>query len=167
MSTDFRSILLDWYRSTQRDLPWRESRDPYRVWISEIMLQQTVVKAVIPYYEKWMIAFPTVEALASAPLETVLAHWQGLGYYSRCRNLHEESQAMACEGMPASYEEWLQIKGSANTQPAPSHRSHSMIESQRSTGMSSESMPGFRLTTAQGRSSRLPRKPGRPNSCQK
>jgi A/G-specific adenine glycosylase len=80
--------LLEWFRVHQRDLPWRANRDPYRIWVSEIMLQQTRVDTVIPYYERFMERFPTLEALADAPEDEVLKHWEGLGYYSRARNLH-------------------------------------------------------------------------------
>ncbi len=76
------------YRRTRRDLPWRKTTDAYAVWVSEIMLQQTRVATVIPYYERWLAAFPTVEALAEASLDDILAEWSGLGYYSRARNLH-------------------------------------------------------------------------------
>ncbi|PWV97302.1 A/G-specific DNA-adenine glycosylase [Paenibacillus cellulosilyticus] len=79
--------LLGWYDVVKRKLPWRINRDPYRVWVSEIMLQQTRVDTVIPYYERFMQRFPTVQALAEAPEEDVLKHWEGLGYYSRARNL--------------------------------------------------------------------------------
>jgi len=79
--------LLGWYDVVKRQLPWRINRDPYRVWVSEIMLQQTRVDTVIPYYERFMQRFPTVQALAEAPEEDVLKHWEGLGYYSRARNL--------------------------------------------------------------------------------
>jgi len=81
--------LLDWYATHQRDLPWRRSSDPYRIWVSEVMLQQTRVETVMPYYERWMARFPTLEALAAAPEEQVLKAWEGLGYYSRARNLHQ------------------------------------------------------------------------------
>ncbi|WP_225073409.1 A/G-specific adenine glycosylase [Desulfuromonas sp. CSMB_57] len=80
--------LLAWYGRSGRDLPWRNTRDPYRVWVSEIMLQQTGVDTVIPYYQRFLSAFPTVADLAAAPLERVLELWAGLGYYSRARNLH-------------------------------------------------------------------------------
>ena len=83
------------FRALQRDLPWRRTRDPYAIWISEIMLQQTRVAAVIPYYQRWMARFPTVRDLAQATLDEVLAAWAGLGYYSRARNLHRCSQAIA------------------------------------------------------------------------
>jgi A/G-specific adenine glycosylase len=83
-----RARLLAWYDANARDLPWRRTRDPYRIWVSEIMLQQTRVETVIPYYGRWVERFPSVEALAAAPLERVLEVWTGLGYYSRARNLH-------------------------------------------------------------------------------
>ena len=93
-------VLLDWYDRERRDLPWRPSRgrkpDPYAAWLSEIMLQQTTVKAVISYYETFLARWPTVAALAGAKLDEILAAWAGLGYYSRARNLHK------CAGMVAS-----------------------------------------------------------------
>jgi A/G-specific adenine glycosylase len=82
-----RRRLLEWYRRAARDLPWRRSRDPYRVWVSEVMLQQTTVRAVIPYYERFLERFPSVAALAAAREEDVLGAWSGLGYYHRARNL--------------------------------------------------------------------------------
>lgn len=84
--------LLNWYATHQRDLPWRRSRDPYRIWVSEVMLQQTRVETVIPYYERWFEQFPTLEELAAASEEQVLKAWEGLGYYSRARNLHQAVQ---------------------------------------------------------------------------
>ena len=88
-SLTFAQRLLDWWDQNGRhDLPWQRPRTPYRVWISEIMLQQTQVGTVIPYYERWMQAFPDVPTLAAAPLDAVLSHWSGLGYYARARNLH-------------------------------------------------------------------------------
>lgn len=83
----FSRELLVWYRANRRDLPWRRNKDPYRIWVSEIMLQQTRVDTVIPYYNRFMERFPTVQALAEAPEEEVLKCWEGLGYYSRARNL--------------------------------------------------------------------------------
>jgi A/G-specific adenine glycosylase len=86
---EFAPALLDWFdRAGRRHLPWQRERTPYRVWVSEIMLQQTQVATVIPYYDRFMTAFPTLEALAAAPLEEVLHLWSGLGYYARARNLH-------------------------------------------------------------------------------
>src|ERR1700752_4312006 len=86
--------LVDWYRRGHRDLPWRRTSDPYRIWVSEIMLQQTRAQAVIPYYEKFLARFPTVETLAGAAEEEVLAAWSGLGYYSRARNLRRAAQGI-------------------------------------------------------------------------
>ena len=79
--------LLNWYRQNARDLPWRKTRDPYAIWVSEIMLQQTRVETVIPYYRRWMVEFPTLGSLAEAEEDQVLILWEGLGYYSRARNL--------------------------------------------------------------------------------
>ncbi|MGC2528086.1 MAG: hypothetical protein WA639_10080, partial [Candidatus Acidiferrum sp.] len=87
-----RKQLLDWFYQFQRDLPWRRTKDPYSIWISEIMLQQTRVAAVIPYYERFLARFPDVRSLAEAPEEEVLRHWSGLGYYSRARNLQKAAQ---------------------------------------------------------------------------
>ena len=88
MSAPFNRDLLSWYQHNKADLPWRRDREPYRVWLAEIMLQQTQVETVIPYFERFVAAFPTIEALADAPLDAVLKLWEGLGYYSRARNLH-------------------------------------------------------------------------------
>ena len=90
--TSFRRQLLAWFRQFQRDLPWRRRKDPYAIWLSEIMLQQTRVAAVIPYYERFLARFPDVRALAEAPQEEVLRLWSGLGYYSRARNLQKAAQ---------------------------------------------------------------------------
>ncbi len=102
----FQRALLTWYDSARRDLPWRarpeEKTDPYKVWLSEIMLQQTTVKAVIPYFETFMARWPSAEALAAASRDEVLAAWAGLGYYSRARNLYTCAQAVARDGFPAS-----------------------------------------------------------------
>ncbi len=95
MNETFSQKLLAWYEREKRDLPWRRSSDPYRIWISEIMLQQTTVAAVIPYYERWMERYPTVTALAAADEQEVLNAWKGLGYYSRARNLHKAAAIMA------------------------------------------------------------------------
>lgn len=87
-----RESLLSWYQHQGRSLPWRETRDPYPIWISEIMLQQTQVKTVLPYYQKWLQQFPNIETLAKADLQQVLKAWEGLGYYARARNLHKAAQ---------------------------------------------------------------------------
>lgn len=89
------AALLNWFAVNQRDLPWRRSRDPYRIWVSEVMLQQTRVETVIPYYQRWFERFPTLGSLAEAPEEEVLKAWEGLGYYSRARNLHQAVQEVA------------------------------------------------------------------------
>lgn len=81
--------LTEWYRQNARDLPWRNTKNPYHIWISEIMLQQTQVITVIPYFERFLKTFPTIQSLAEAPLDAVLKLWEGLGYYARCRNLHK------------------------------------------------------------------------------
>jgi A/G-specific adenine glycosylase len=86
--------LLEWFARTARDLPWRRERTPYRVWVAEVMLQQTRAETVVPYYERFLARFPTVEALAEAPLEQVLKVWEGLGYYARARNLHAAAQVV-------------------------------------------------------------------------
>ena len=91
------SDLLAWYDANAAALPWRASKDPYRVWLSEIMLQQTQVETVIPYFLRFLDAYPTVEALAAAPLDDVLKRWEGLGYYSRARNLHRAAQTVVAE----------------------------------------------------------------------
>lgn len=88
----FRKNLLSWFAQFQRDLPWRQTRDPYRIWLSEIMLQQTRVAAAIPYYQRFLARFPNVESLAAAPEEEVLRLWSGLGYYSRARNLQKAAK---------------------------------------------------------------------------
>lgn len=91
----FRKNLLAWFTQFQRDLPWRRTKDPYRIWLSEIMLQQTRVNAVIPYYEKFLARFPGVHSLAEASEEEILRLWSGLGYYSRARNLQKAAQQIA------------------------------------------------------------------------
>jgi A/G-specific adenine glycosylase len=89
--------LLSWYKKYQRDLPWRQSRDPYAIWVSEIMLQQTQVITVKPYYKRFLKKFPTVKKLANAKLDDVYKLWEGLGYYTRARNLHKASQQIVAE----------------------------------------------------------------------
>lgn len=103
--------LVGWYREHKRDLPWRSSKDPYRIWISEIMLQQTTVAAVIPYFDRFMLEFPEVHDLASAPLEKVLRMWSGLGYYSRARNLHQAARLFSEKGFPRTAAELAGFPG--------------------------------------------------------
>src|SRR5215475_6830182 len=95
---EFREKLLSWYDRNRRDLPWRRDRDPYRIWISEIMLQQTRVAAVLPKYGKFLRRFPSVQKLAAAREAFVLAEWSGLGYYRRARNLHAAAKIIARAG---------------------------------------------------------------------
>ena len=106
--------LLSWWDEGHADLPWRSSRNPYRIWVSEIMAQQTQLATVIPYYERWMVRFPTVQALAEAPLDDVLKLWEGLGYYSRARNLHAAAQMVVNdfdEIMPNTAADLQKLKG--------------------------------------------------------
>ncbi len=111
----FQNTLLDWFdRHGRHDLPWQHNKTPYRVWVSEIMLQQTQVKTVIPYYQKFMSSFPTLIDLANADQDEVLSHWSGLGYYSRARNLHKTAQLAAVEyagDLPDNLEEMMGLPG--------------------------------------------------------
>lgn len=114
--TSFRKILLDWYDKQEADhnFPWRETGDPYHIWISEIMLQQTRTDTVIPYYERFIEAFPTIKDLAQAPEEKVLKMWEGLGYYSRARNLREAARQIVLhhQGVfPRAPEDIIKLKG--------------------------------------------------------
>lgn len=108
------SALIAWFKEHQADLPWRRVRDPYSVWLSEIMLQQTQVAAVIGYFERFVAKFPTVQALAGASLDEVLKAWEGLGYYSRARNLHKTSKIVADEmggDFPNTVDELIKLPG--------------------------------------------------------
>ena len=108
----FNVALLEWFRENGRDLPWRQTRDPYAIWLSEIILQQTQVKQGWEYWERFMHRWPTVEALAAATEDEVLREWQGLGYYSRARNLHHAAKQIVALGhFPNTLEEIKQLKG--------------------------------------------------------
>jgi A/G-specific adenine glycosylase len=110
----FRHALLDWYDANQRDLPWRREPEPYRTWVSEIMLQQTRVAAVLEHYARWMERFPTVRALAAAREQSVLAMWSGLGYYHRARRLHQAAKVIVRERkeeFPRTVEALLELPG--------------------------------------------------------
>ncbi|MGD1021085.1 MAG: A/G-specific adenine glycosylase [Verrucomicrobiia bacterium] len=110
----FQRDLPRWYRRHHRQLPWRTTRDPYRIWVSEIMLQQTRVETVRPYYARWLRAFPTIQALARATDDRVLKLWEGLGYYSRARNLHRAAQIVVRERngqLPDTAEDWRTLPG--------------------------------------------------------
>jgi len=108
------AALTDWYRTNQRDLPWRNTRDPYKIWVSEVMLQQTQVNTVIPYYHRFITRFPDVHTLAAVDLQSVLKLWEGLGYYSRARNLHQAANIIVKEhgsSIPGSLKEIKQLPG--------------------------------------------------------
>jgi A/G-specific adenine glycosylase len=111
-TASFRGALLRWFQQRGRDLPWRRSRDPYAILVSEIMLQQTTVAAVIPYYKEWLRRFPTLRALARAEESQVLHAWQGLGYYARARNLHRCAQIIRFGGrLPADVTQLRSLPG--------------------------------------------------------
>lgn len=117
MTTDTRKLveaIVRWFEAHGRDLPWRRTVDPYAIWVSEIMLQQTQVKTVIPYWERWMAQFPTLHALSAASETSVLKAWEGLGYYSRARNLHRAAIEIAAHPggqFPADYDSILALPG--------------------------------------------------------
>ncbi|NOZ75486.1 MAG: A/G-specific adenine glycosylase, partial [FCB group bacterium] len=106
--------LLNWYRDHHRDLPWRNTNDPYRIWLSEVMLQQTQVMTVIPYYHRWLHRFPTLKSVANADRETLLKVWEGLGYYQRCRNFHRAAVMIQdkYQGIiPSDYKQFRALPG--------------------------------------------------------
>jgi A/G-specific adenine glycosylase len=107
----FRARIERWYDSARRDLPWRRTQDPYPVWVSEIMLQQTRVTAAVPYFERFMERFPDAAALAAASESEVLTAWAGLGYYSRARNLHRAAKEIVASGFPRDYEAIRELPG--------------------------------------------------------
>lgn len=114
LSMHFSKIILSWYYENKRELPWRNTSDPYKIWLSEIMLQQTRVAQGLPYYKKFVSAFPSVFDLANADEEKVLKLWQGLGYYSRARNMHFTAKAIVKDyngKFPSTYKELVQLKG--------------------------------------------------------
>lgn len=111
---DFKNSLINWYDENKRDLPWRKSADPYKIWLSEVILQQTRVAQGLPYYQKFINHYPTVFALAQADQEEILKLWQGLGYYSRARNLHYTAQIIVRDYagvFPTTYRDLLRLKG--------------------------------------------------------
>lgn len=114
MIQSFSNLLINWYNNHKRDLPWRNTSDPYKIWLSEIILQQTRVKQGLPYFNKFVAQYPTVQNLANAPEDEVMRLWQGLGYYSRARNLHECAKSVVniYDGkFPNTYNELLNLKG--------------------------------------------------------
>ncbi|HVL38868.1 MAG TPA: A/G-specific adenine glycosylase [Fimbriimonadaceae bacterium] len=111
MDTEAQRLLIEWYGRCGRDLPWRRTRDPYAIWVSEVMLQQTQVETALPYYARWMERFPTLRSLADADEQDALAIWQGLGYYRRCRMLHQAARMLAGEALPTSSQAWRKVPG--------------------------------------------------------
>ncbi len=114
MDPESHASLLRWYRNHRADLPWRRAPSPYHVWLSEVMLQQTQVETVIPYYLRFLAAFPSVVDLAEAPLDAVLKQWEGLGYYSRARNLHRAARQLVAENegvLPSQLDELRKLPG--------------------------------------------------------
>lgn len=110
----FGEKIIAWYNKSKRDLPWRHTQDPYHIWLSEVILQQTRVVQGLPYYERFVAEFPTITDLANAPIQTILRLWQGLGYYSRARNLHHTAQVIVEQWQgqfPSTYKQLLQLKG--------------------------------------------------------
>ena len=106
--------LIEWFKNNKRDLPFRKDKDPYSIWVSEIMAQQTRIETMLSYYERWMKDYPTIEALANAPIEKVLKSWEGLGYYNRARKLHEGANQVVKEfggKLPQTLEELQSIQG--------------------------------------------------------
>src|SRR3546814_6691528 len=111
---DFSRTITDWYHTHKRDLPWRETSDPYRIWLSEIIMQQTRVDQGLPYYLRFVEAFPSVEDLAAADEDQVMRLWQGLGYYSRARNMHATARYVRQEWgtiFPSAYSVLIGLKG--------------------------------------------------------
>ena len=119
------SDLLAWYRSRERPMPWRGHPDPYAVWVSEIMLQQTQVETVRPYFTRFLAAFPDISALAAAKDEPLLKAWEGLGYYTRVRNLRKAAQRLMAEhggALPRTVEGLRALPGARAATPPPSTR---------------------------------------------
>lgn len=114
MIQSFENLLINWYKNNKRDLPWRNTSDPYKIWLSEIILQQTRVSQGLPYYNKFINQYPHVDELAKAPEDEVMRLWQGLGYYSRARNLHNCANSVVRDyngKFPQTYNELLKLKG--------------------------------------------------------
>ena len=121
---EFRNALLKWFEKHQREMPWRGIDDPYKIWVSEVMLQQTQVKKVVSYYERFIAKFPDVQHLADAPLQDVLKVWEGLGYYARARNLHKAAQIITKEyagKIPNDYATFRKLPGIGDYSAAAVH----------------------------------------------
>jgi A/G-specific adenine glycosylase len=113
-SEDFTPNLLEWYQKHKRDLPWRNTADPYKIWVSEVMLQQTTVPVVVPYYKKWLRRFPDAASVSRASEQTILKLWEGLGYYRRAKNLHRSAQIITSRyrgKIPCEYDQLIQLPG--------------------------------------------------------
>ncbi len=113
-NTDINSLLLRWYNKNKRSLPWRDIHDPYKIWLSEVMLQQTQVNTVIPYYNKWIVKYPTLSSVAKTQIDDLLKLWEGLGYYSRCRNFFQACQIIMNEYggiIPSTFTEFKSLPG--------------------------------------------------------
>jgi A/G-specific adenine glycosylase len=131
-----RDRLIQWYKKNHRQLPWRETKDPYRIWVSEVMLQQTQVKTVLPYYRKFLSVFPNLECLASANLQDVLRVWEGLGYYARARNLHRAAKVILDVyggRIPSTWSEFRKLPGvgdyiAAAVQSIAFEESHAVVD---------------------------------------
>jgi A/G-specific adenine glycosylase len=108
---NFVLIVEQWYQRNKRSLPWREGTDPYPIWLSEVMSQQTTITSVLPYYRKFIKKFPTLKDFANAEIGEILKMWTGLGYPSRARNMHKAAQLILKSGYPTAYNEWLQLPG--------------------------------------------------------
>ena len=102
--------LLNWFYLNKRNLPWRHGRSPYRVWVSEVMLQQTQVKTVIPYYKKWIKKYPTLKSFKESNFDDVIKLWEGLGYYSRCQNMFNAAKLIK-SSFPNNYEDLIKLPG--------------------------------------------------------
>lgn len=109
--TSLAESLYQWYQKNKRDLPWRRDKNPYNIWISEVMLQQTTTQAVIPYFERFINKFPTVFSLAAAKESEVLEHWSGLGYYTRAKNIHRAAKEISKNGFPQTYQQLILLPG--------------------------------------------------------
>ncbi|MEZ4459665.1 MAG: A/G-specific adenine glycosylase [bacterium] len=111
LAPEIRPAMLGWFERVKRDLPWRQTSDAYAIWISEIMCQQTQVATVIPYWERWMAAFPDAQTLAATELDDVLSYWAGLGYYRRARMIHAAAKQIVDVGLPSDFEGWKALPG--------------------------------------------------------
>ncbi|SFC46061.1 A/G-specific adenine glycosylase [Parapedobacter composti] len=110
----FSDDIIGWYAQNKRDLPWRHTKDPYVIWLSEVILQQTRVEQGLPYFHRFLLHYPNVQAFANAPEDELLMHWQGLGYYSRARNMHKAARAVVAEHggvFPSRYADLIKLKG--------------------------------------------------------